>query len=39
MLYRETTAAFFSEIHKKHKNKLCGQNVKFLNDKTNSRGK
>ena len=32
MLYREITAVC-SEIHIKHINTLCGQNVEFLNDK------
>jgi hypothetical protein len=32
MLYREIIAAF-SEIHTKHKNALCGQNVGFVNVK------
>ena len=30
MLYREIIAVF-SEIHTKHKNTLCGQNVELLN--------
>ena len=29
MLYREIIAVF-SQIHKKHINTLCGQNVEFL---------
>jgi len=29
MLYRKTIAVF-SEIHTKHKNTLCGQNVELL---------
>jgi hypothetical protein len=32
MLYREIIA-FCSEIHTKHINTLCGQNVEFLNVK------
>jgi len=32
MLYREIMA-FGSQIHTKHINTLCGQNVKSLNDK------
>ena len=32
MLYREIIAVCF-EIHTKHINKLCGQNVEFLNVK------
>jgi len=32
MLYREITAVF-SEIHTKHVNTVCGQNVELLNDK------
>ena len=32
MLYREIIAVC-SEIHTKHINTLCGQNVEFLNDK------
>jgi hypothetical protein len=32
MLYREIIAVC-SEIHKEHKNTLCGQNVEFLNVK------
>jgi len=32
MLYREIIA-FFSEIHTKHINTLCGQNVELLNVK------
>jgi len=32
MLYREIIA-FGSEIHTKHKNTLCGQNVELLNVK------
>jgi hypothetical protein len=32
MLYREIIAVC-SEIHKKHKNTLCGQNVELLNIK------
>jgi len=32
MLYRETIAVC-SEIHTKHINTLCGQNVEFLNVK------
>ena len=32
MLYREIMAVC-SEIHTKHINKLCGQNVEFLNVK------
>ena len=30
MLYREIIAVC-SQIHKKHKNTLCGQNVEFVN--------
>jgi hypothetical protein len=33
MLYREVSAVF-SEIHRKHTNTLCGQNVEFVNVKT-----
>jgi len=33
MLYREMVAAC-SQIHAKHINALCGQNVEFLNVKT-----
>ena len=33
MLYREIMAVFFSEIHTKHINTLCGQNVELLNVK------
>ena len=33
MLYREIIAVC-SEIHTKHINTLCGQNVKFVNIKT-----
>jgi len=32
MLYKEIIA-FFSEIHTKHINTLCGQNVELLNVK------
>jgi len=32
MLYREIIAVC-SQIHTKHKNSLCGQNVELLNDK------
>ena len=32
MLYRKIIAVC-SEIHTKHINALCGQNVEFLNDK------
>jgi len=32
MLYRKIIAVC-SQIHTKHKNTLCGQNVKFLNVK------
>ena len=32
MLYREIIAVC-SQIHKKHKNTLCGQNVELLNVK------
>ena len=32
MLYREIIAVC-SQIHTKHINTLCGQNVEFLNDK------
>jgi hypothetical protein len=32
MLYREIIAVF-SQIHARHKNELCGQNVKLLNVK------
>ena len=32
MLYREIIAAF-SQIHTKHTNTLCGQNVELLNVK------
>ena len=32
MLYREIIAVC-SEIHTKHKNTLCGQNVEFVNVK------
>jgi hypothetical protein len=32
MLYREIIA-FYSEIHTKHLNILCGQNVEFVNVK------
>jgi len=32
MLYREIIAVC-SEIHKKHRNKQCGQNVELLNVK------
>jgi len=32
MLYREIIAVF-SQIHTKHINTLCGQNVEFLNGK------
>jgi hypothetical protein len=32
MLYRKTIAACF-EIHTKHINTLCGQNVDFMNAK------
>jgi len=32
MLYREIIAVC-SEIHRKHINTLCGQNVVFVNDK------
>jgi hypothetical protein len=32
MLYREIIAVC-SEIHKKHTNTLCGQNVEFVNVK------
>ena len=32
MLYRETIAVC-SEIHSKHINTLCGQNIEFLNVK------
>jgi len=32
MLYRETIAVFY-EIHTKHINTLCGQNVEVLNVK------
>jgi len=32
MLYREIIAVF-SQIHAKHKNTLCGQNVELLNVK------
>ena len=30
MLYREIIAVFCSEIHTKHINTLCGQNVELL---------
>ena len=33
MLYREIMAFFFSEIHTKHINTLCGRNVELLNVK------
>ena len=33
MLYREITVVFFSEIHTKHANILCEQNVELLNVK------
>jgi hypothetical protein len=32
MLYREINAVY-SEIHTEHINKLCGQNVEFVNIK------
>jgi len=32
MLYREIIAVC-SQIHRKHINTLCGQNVEFVNDK------
>jgi hypothetical protein len=32
MLYREIIAVC-SEIHTKHRNTLCGQNLEFVNDK------
>ena len=32
MLYREINA-IYSQIHTKHKNTLCGQNVELLNVK------
>jgi len=35
MLYREIIAVF-SEIHTKHTNTLCGQNVELLNGKPDS---
>ena len=33
MLYREIIAVFFSQIHTKNTNALCGQNVELLNVK------
>ena len=33
MLYREIIAVFFSEVHTKHINTLCGQNAELLNVK------
>ena len=33
MLYREIIAVFFSEIHTRHINTLCGQKVELLNVK------
>jgi len=32
-LYREIISVFFPEIHTKHINTLCGQNVELLNVK------
>jgi hypothetical protein len=34
MLYRKVIAVF-SQIHTKHKNTLCGQNVELLSGKLN----
>jgi len=31
MLYREIIAVFFSEIHTRHINTECGQNVELVN--------
>ena len=33
MLYREIIAVFFSKIHTKYVNSLCGQKVELLNIK------